>query len=67
MRIRRAVIVLMLALLAVSVIAGPAFAGGQPTPPPPWLGDVIVAGLVASGAIFLSVVAIGIANRREHR
>jgi hypothetical protein len=67
MWIRRAVIVLMLALLALPVLAGPASAGGRPTPPPPWLGDAIVAGLVAIGAIFLSVVAIGIANRREHR
>lgn len=67
MRIRRTVIVLMLALLTVPVLAGPASAGGRPTPPPTWLGDAIVAALVAVGTLFLSVVAIGIANRREPR
>ena len=67
MRIRRAVIVLILALLAVPMLAGQASAGGQPPPPPPWLGDAIVAGLVAIGALFLAVVAIGIADHRENR
>jgi hypothetical protein len=68
MRIRRTVIVLMLALLTIPVLAGPASAGGRPTPPPTtWLGDAIVAALVAVGAFFLSVVAIGIAKRREPR
>jgi hypothetical protein len=67
MRIRRAVIVSLVAFLAVLALAGPASAGGRPDPPPGWLGEGIVITLLVIGAIFLAIVALGIAERRDRR
>jgi hypothetical protein len=67
MRIRRTMIVVLVASIAVPAVAGPAFAGGRPDPPPSWLGPAIVASLIPIGAFFVSVIAIGIAQRRRRR
>jgi hypothetical protein len=65
MRIRRTMIVSLFAVLEVLALAGPAFAGGRPDPPPSWLGAVLVASLILPGAFFLSVVVIGMLQRRR--
>ncbi len=67
MRIRRTVHVLMMALLAIPMLGGTAFAGGRPDPPPDWLGPGWVVGVVVVGAIYASIVGVGFAYRRRHR
>ena len=67
MRIRRTVIVLLLTSLALLALAGPASAGGQPTPPPDWMGVAVVALSVPIVAFFIWVVVIGISPRRRRR
>ena len=69
MRIRRALILSMVALLAVPALAGPAFAGGrtEADPLPGWLTIAIVVALLVVGALYISVAAFGIPHRRRHR
>lgn len=70
MRIRRTLIVFMVTLLALPALAGPAFAGGgrvESDPLPDRLKIAIVVALLVVGALYLSVVAVGISHRRRHR
>lgn len=67
MRIRRAMIVVLSTSLALVAMAGPAHAGGQPTPPPDWMGVAVVAVSVPLVAFFVWVVVVGISPRRRRR
>ena len=67
MRIRRTVIVFM-TLLAVLALASPASAGGvEQEALPDWMEIAIVVALLVVGALYVSVVAFGIAPRRRHQ
>ena len=69
MRIRRTLIVFMVTLLALPALTGSAFAGGrvESDPLPDRLKIAIVVALLILGALYLSVVAVGISHRRRHR
>lgn len=67
MRIRKALCVFSSMPFVVVALAGPASAGGMPTPPPAWMGPAIVTALVIVGAAVASVVAIGVAQRWRDR
>jgi hypothetical protein len=69
MRIRRTLIVFMVTLLAVPALASSAFAGGrtEADPLPGWLKIAIVLALLVVGALYVSVVAVGVAHRRQHQ
>jgi hypothetical protein len=69
MRIRRALTVFIVTMLAVPAFAGPASAGGrtEADPLPGWLEIAIVVALLVVGALYISVVAFGIAHRRRHQ
>ncbi len=69
MRIRRTLILFLVALLAVPALAGPALAGGrvEQYPLPGWLKIAIVSALLVVAALYVSVVAVGITHRRRHR
>lgn len=69
MRFRRTLIVFMMTLVAVPALAGPAFAGGrvERDPFPEWLKIAIVVALLVVGALYVSVVAVGISHRRRHQ
>jgi hypothetical protein len=68
MRIRRMVIVIMVTLLVVLALAGPASAGGRVEAAlPGWLETAIVVTLLVVGVIYVLVVAFGIAYRRRHQ
>ena len=69
MRIRRKVTVFIVTLLAVAALAGPASAGGrvEAHPLPGWLEIAIVVALLVVGALYVSVVAFGIAHRRRYQ
>ena len=68
MRILRIVIVFMVTILAVPALAGPAYAGGRVEPSPDWMGVAFLVAILIVGALYVSVVAMGIAYlRRRHR
>jgi len=68
MRILRIVIVFMVTILAVPALAGPAYAGGRVEPSPDWMGVAFLVAILIVGALYVSVVAMGIAyRRRRHR
>jgi len=69
MSTRRAMLVSTVTVLSVLGLVGPAFAGGRPVsdPLPGWLQTAIVVALLVVGALYVSVVAFGIAHRgRRH-
>lgn len=67
MRMRRTLIVFMVALLAVPALAGPAFAGGriEADPFPGWLEVTIVVALLVVAVLYVTVVTVGITHRRR--
>jgi hypothetical protein len=68
MRILRTVIVFMVTMFAVPALAGPAYAGGRVEPSPDWMGVAFLVAILVVGALYVSVVAMGIAyRRRRHR
>jgi hypothetical protein len=67
MRIRRTMTGFIVTLLAILSLAGPASAGGRPQPPADWVPIAIMVGLLVVGALFVSVIAFGIAGRRRHQ
>ncbi|MGH2672530.1 MAG: hypothetical protein ACRDHC_06105 [Actinomycetota bacterium] len=67
MPIRRRVIVLGLTVLAVATLASPASAGGMPDPAPDWVGPTITVILLVVGAVLISIIAMGIVERRDRR
>jgi hypothetical protein len=69
MRIRRTLILSLVVLLAVPALASTAIAGGRVEryPLPGWLKIAIVVALLVVGALYVSVVAVGIAYRRRHQ
>jgi hypothetical protein len=68
MRILRTVTVFMVAMLAVPALARPAYAGGRVEPSPDWMGVAFLLAILVVGALYVSVVAMGIGyRRRRHR
>jgi hypothetical protein len=63
MRILRTVIAFMVTMLGVPALARPAYAGGRVEPSPDWMGVAFLVAILV--ALYVSVVAMGIAYRRR--
>jgi len=66
MPIRRTLIMVTVVLLTLAGLAGPAWAGGRPQPPPDRIGPAIATSLLVIG-VFVAVLAVRIMFPHERR